>query len=361
MVKNALYIFTILVLLIGCASNDVAVERQKDEMPVEEKNAIKLAPADKEMLLKQAEHYQMNRDYANALINIVRAERAEGDIKLNGEISQLKNNLIENLNSRAIDEVIAIETDKGLEVPLEYMVFYTEGELIYPAFNIPVSFVVKKGKAYITGKSFTNSNGIAKCEVFKVQAFEEDEVLITANIFLEIEGEVFNIRKLKRDFTLHYQGIKERTIAFVIFERNIDELNQRSISGKQIEQIFIEYGFTVLNGINESNREIFMGAINGDTLALHVYKEKLDSRLIAFTYIESIFSSKVSEDFYFAKSRIAVNVVDALTNKVVFNSVIEDVKGAGNTEEKAGKKAINQATSDFIEKLKVEIALIDEQ
>ena len=101
-----------------------------------------------------------------------------------------------------------------------------------------------------------------------------------------------------------------------------------------------------------------MRAMNGDTSSLNVYKKKLDSQLIAFTYIDSIFSSKVSEGFYFAKSRIVLDIVDIATNEVVFNAIIEDIKGAGNSEEIAGKKAISQATSEFIEKLKREITHI---
>ena len=60
-----------------------------------------------------------------------------------------------------------------------------------------------------------------------------------------------------------------------------------------------------------------------------------------------------------AKSKIVLDIVDVTTNRVIFNTTIEDIKGAGNTEEKAGKKAISQATSVFIEKLKGEITLID--
>jgi hypothetical protein len=43
---------------------------------------------------------------------------------------------------------------------------------------------------------------------------------------------------------------------------------------------------------------------------------------------------------------------------VVFNAVVEDVKGAGNTEEKAGKMAIAEATDQFIDTLRVEIEAI---
>ena len=110
---------------------------------------------------------------------------------------------------------------------------------------------------------------------------------------------------------------------------------------------------------NEDNEDLFMSATSGDASALHVYKDKLDSRLIAFTYIEAVFSSKVSEGFYFAKSKIVLDIVDASTNEVVFNSVIEDVKGAGNTEEKAGIKAINEAAGEFIKRIKNEISYLE--
>ncbi len=359
MAYRILFMVTAFAFITGCATMDTTVRKQKDEPPLEEVKTLEFAPSDKEELLYKAQHYQNNRDYANALINIVRAERAEGDEALDGEISQFKNNLIENLNSRALDEAMTVEIGKGVDAPLKYMIFYTEGEIIYPAFNIPVSFEVRKGEAQITGMSFTNTNGVAECDVMKVEGLDEDKVLITASVYLEIEGEVFTITKLQRDFTLHYQSIQEQTISFVIYESNIDHVALSSTSGKQIEQFFIEKGFSVLHGINETNEELFIRATSGDEASLYAYKDKLDSRLIAFTYIKSVFSSKVSEGFYFAKSKIILDIVDASTNRVVFNSVIEDVKGAGNTVERAGRKAISEATEGFIGILKQEVDSIE--
>jgi hypothetical protein len=347
--------------ITGCTTMDTTVRRQKDEPPLEEVKTLELAQSDREVLLTKAQHYQNNRDYANALVNIVRAERAEGDEALDGEISQFKNNLIENLNSRALDETAAVEVGKGLDIPLKYMVFYTDGELIYPAFNIPVTFEVRKGTAQITGTSFTNTNGIAECEVIKVDRLDGGEVVITASVYLDIEEETFNITKLQRDFILYHQSIKEQTISFVFFECNIDRIALNSVSGTHIEQFFIQKGFSVLHGINETNEELFMGATGGDASSLHIYKDRLDSQLIAFTHIKSAPSSKMSEGFFFAKSSITLTVVDILTDEVVFNFVIEDVKGAGNTEEKAGMKAIIEATDRFIEKLEDEISSLDMQ
>jgi hypothetical protein len=67
----------------------------------------------------------------------------------------------------------------------------------------------------------------------------------------------------------------------------------------------------------------------------------------------------VTDDFYFARSNIILNIVDSETNEILFSAVVEDVKGAGNTEEKAGRKAISEATKVFIEKLYSEIDNIE--
>lgn len=357
----ALLIIITLVSVLSCVSSEKATDKQTEPEPGEGKKIIELAPTNKEELFRQAKNYQQNRDYANALINIVRAEKAEGDEALDDEIRKFKNSLMESLNSRAIEKSVIINDYSGPEVPLEYMIFYTDEEIIYPAFNIPVSFEVMKGQAQITEASFTNTNGVAECEVMKIYKFEDNEILIAANMYIEIEGEIFTIQKLKRDFILHHKDIKDRSIAFVIFERNIDELTNSSISGKQIEQFFIEEGFTVLNGITENNEERFLEATRGETSVIQEYRKKLKAQLIAFTHIESKFSSKVDEDFYFAKSNIAISIVDASTYKVVFNSVIENVKGAGSTEDKAGEKAINQATNAFIKKLGEDIYVLHMQ
>jgi hypothetical protein len=359
MASGVLFIISVVVLAAGCASTDRAVQRGDDKAPVETTRTIELAPSDTLVLLEKARDYQGNRDYANALISIVRAERANGNGALGHEISQTKNELIENLHARALNESVAVEPGKGSDVPLEYMVFYMEGDIIYPAFNMPVFFEVKKGKAQITEKMFTNTNGVAACEVIRVDALEEEGVLITAGVFLDIEGEIFTIHKLNRDFTLHHRGLRAQTISFVVYESNIDRVESNSASGRRIEHFFIENGFSVSHGIGERDEELFMRAAGGDASALHVYGDRLESGLIAFTYIESVFSSKVSEGFYFAKSRIILDIVDTSTRRVVFNSVIEDVKGAGSTEEKAGRKAITEATDSFIDKLKGEMQGIE--
>ena len=343
-------------LVTGCATMDNTVREQKDEPPLKQVKALDYASSPKELLLKKAQHYQNKRDYANALINIVRAEQAEGDEALDGRISRLKNNLIENLNARALYEAAVLESGKGLDVPLGYMVFYTDGELIYPAFNVPVTFEVRKGSAQITEKSYTNTNGVAECDVIKINRFDRGELVITANVYLHIEEEVFDIEKLERDFLLYHRSLKEQTISFVVLERNIERTVKNSVSGKRIEQFFIRNRFSVLHGIIETDEVLFMGAREGDASSLAAYRDKLDAQLVAFTHIESLTSSKVSEGFFFAKSTITLAVVDISTGEVVFGSVIEDIKGGGNTEEKAGMKAIIGATDRFIEQLNVQIS-----
>jgi hypothetical protein len=139
----------------------------------------------------------------------------------------------------------------------------------------------------------------------------------------------------------------------------MDEIATNSPSGTLIEDLFIKNGFSVLHGKNEKNWELFSSATNGDLDSLKMYKEELNSTLIAFTSIHSSFSSKVTDDFYFARSNIILNVVNSETNEIFFSTVVEGVKGAGNTEEKAGRRAIKEATNVFLEKLNNEIDSIE--
>ena len=356
-----LFVVTALVCMMGCTTVGTEVREGKEKPPHEGAKVLDLAPANKEELLVSARRYLEQRDYANALINIVRAERAEGDAALDGEISRFKNNLIENMHSRALDETAVVEVGKGMDVPLEYMVFYTDGEFIYPAFNVPVTFGVQRGDAQITARSYTDPNGVAACNVIKVDALDGGEVVIRAGISLDIEGEIFTIGKLEKDFTLYHESIKERTISFVVFEQNIDRIASSSTAGAQIEQVFLRNGFSLVHGIHETDEALFTGAAGGDASCMNVYRDSLDAQLIAFTLIESVFSSKVAEGYYFAKSRISLAVVDVSTLRVVFTSVVEDVKGAGNTEEKAGERAIMEATNRFVGQLENEILSLDMQ
>lgn len=355
MIKRAIWFCFFVLLISGCATDKKTVQEQETPVTTIEKKEIEITPGNKNELLEKANTYLKNRDYANALINIINAEKAEGEEELNPEIRWVKNNLIEKLNARAMYEKEGVEIGKGLELPLQYMVFYMEDEVIYPAFNMPVAFELKKGRALITEKSYTNTSGVAECEVSKVESLVENEIIISAEVYFDIAGETFYIAKLYREYALHYKSIKERAVSFVIFERNLDKVVLNSASGKLIEDFFVKNGFSVYHGINEGNRELFSGAVNGNPDSLKIYRDKLNTELIAFTYIESSFSSKVSEGFYFAKSNIILNIIDVETNKILFNSIVEDIKGAGNSEEKAGRKAINEATERFIEKLTGEI------
>ena len=355
MIKRAIWFCFFVLLISGCATDKKTVQEQETPVTTIEKKEIEITPGNKNELLEKANTYLENRDYANALINIINAEKAEGEEELNPEIRWFKNNLIEKLNARAVYEKEGVEVGKGLELPLQYMVFYMEDEVIYPAFNMPVAFELKKGGALITEKSYTNTSGVAECEVSKVESLVENEIIISAEVYFDIAGETFYIAKLYREYALHYKSIKERAVSFVIFERNIDKVVLNSASGRLIEDFFVKNGFSVYHGINEGNRELFSGAVNGNPDSLKIYRDKLNTELIAFTYIESSFSSKVSEGFYFAKSNIILNIIDVETNKILFNSIVEDIKGAGNSEEKAGRKAINEATERFIEKLTGEI------
>ena len=354
-------------LFAGCATFDNAFhERAVQEQIVREQavreqeeeteaKPLDYAPSSKEVLLKKAHHYQKSRDYANALINIVRAEKAEGDERLDESISRLKNNLIENLNARALYEGAVVEAGRGADAPLEYMLFYTEGELIYPTFNVPVTFKVHRGEARITEKSFTNSAGIARCDVMHVNRLEGGGLVIRASVRLHIEDDVFNIEKLERDFLLYHCGLREKSISFVVLEQNNDREIENSVSGKRIEQFFIQSDFSVLQGMTETDEALFFSARDGDASSLAVYEKLLGSGLVAFTHIQSLPSSKVSEDFFFAISTISLSMVDLSTGRLVFESVVEDVKGAGSTEEKAGARAIMGATDRFIEQLHVQV------
>jgi hypothetical protein len=153
--------------------------------------------------------------------------------------------------------------------------------------------------------------------------------------------------------------MRERTIAFVVFEKNIDEVAASSASGRLIENFFIENGFSVLQGISELDGELFASATGGEAAALQGYMAMLDSSLIGFTSVESVFSSKISEGFYFARSDISLKVFDAESHRIVFNFLVQDIKGAGSTEKKAGREAIKEATTEFMRQLTGEIEDFD--
>lgn len=343
-------------LITGCVTTQPVVQEKpakKEEMTIER------SLESKQELLNKANTYLKNRDYSNSMINILSAEKAGGSSELDQEIIEFKNNLIEKLNARAIYEKENIEIGKGLDKPLRYMVFFMEDEIIYPAFNIPVSFYVRKGKAQITRKVFTNTNGVAECEIANIESTVDNQIIIEAGVYFELKDQTLHITKLLREFTLQHKSLKEQAITFVVFEKSLDKIVLNSISGKLIEDFFVENGYSVFHGINESKQELFLNATNGDTESLDAYRSRLDTALVAFTHIESTFSSEVTEGFYFARSNIVLNIIDIETNKVVFNLVIENVKGAGNTKEKAGRKAISEATREFKEKLSVEFGSMD--
>jgi hypothetical protein len=343
-------------LFAGCATTDYAVQTPGTEPSSEQAKRVDYAPSPREVLLDKALHYQGIRDYANALVNIIRAERIEGDEMLDGRISSCKNTLIENLNARALEADTAVQSGRGLDAPLEYMVFYTEGEIIYPAFNVPVTFEVLRGDASISAGDFTNSNGIARCDVNRINGLDRGELSIQACVYVRIDGEVFRIEKLEREFLLHHRSVKDEALSFVVFERNINTTSANSLSGKRIMQFFIEKQFSAMQCRTETDEELFLRARGGDASSIASYSDASEAGLVVFIHIASFPSSMVSEGFYFAKSAITLSAMDTVTGELVFESVIEGIKCAGNTELKAGACAISEATDRIIEQLQEHVS-----
>jgi hypothetical protein len=312
---------------------------------------LEYAPSSKEELLRKAELYRKQRDYINAMINIVRAEQADGNEMSDIRISCFKNHLIENLNARALSDERAAEQGGGLDGSLEYMVFFTDGELVYPAFNVPVDFEVCSGDAQVRERDYTDSGGIARCDVFRVKRFEDGKIIIQASVNLDIGEQVFTIEKLTRDFTLYPRSLRDETISCVILERNIHELEQDSASGKRIERFFVQNNFSVKPGLTVTDEAFFFRARDGDEPSLALYGKVLHTGQLAFVHIESSPSSKVSEGFFFARATVTLTMVDVSTGDLVFEAVAADIRGAGNTEKKAGSRAIMEATDMLIEQL----------
>jgi hypothetical protein len=341
----------IVVSIAGCSTG-------RNTLPKHEQ-AGALAHREKIALFEKAKTYLEQRDYANALINYFRAGKTGGDEQIDREILAFKNSLMERLNARALYDREPVEVGRGLSSPLRYMVYYTEGDIIFPAVDVPVTFEVTKGTAKITEKGFTNTSGVAECTVSEVESLSEKQLIVTADVFFELDGEPHRIAKLRREFTLQFQSMREQTMSFIVFAENIGAPVSSSTYGGAIEGFFIENGFSVLRGINEEDGELFISAAGGNQDSLNAYRKTLGARLLAFVHIEAVFSSKVSEGFYFARAGIVLNIIDTETNRVILNSVVEDVKGAGSTEEKAGSKAISEAVAELTGKLRSELNDID--
>ena len=119
MIKRTIWICIIVLLISGCITSVETIQDQdeKGAVTIKEDKEIEIAPGKKKELLKKAKTYLKNRDYSNALINIIRAEKAEGkqalDQELDHEIREFKNNLIEKLNTRAIYEKKVLILAKG--------------------------------------------------------------------------------------------------------------------------------------------------------------------------------------------------------------------------------------------------------
>jgi hypothetical protein len=137
----------------------------------------------------------------------------------------------------------------------------------------------------------------------------------------------------------------------VVLERNIHGLAQSSASGTRIERFFVQNHFATKPGLTETDETLFMGARNGDASSLAHYARMLNAGQLIFVHIESLPSSMVSEGFFFARATVTLSMVDVSTGGIVFEAVAEDVRGAGNTEEKAGRNAIVEATDIIIEQL----------
>jgi hypothetical protein len=179
-----------LALLAGCAGDGVRTEARQPT------GRDKLA-----MELYQRSEAELERgDYAPALADIVHAGVLARSSEMKGVVA-----------SRRADIVNHLQIYTTIEEPatLRYTVAYNRENVFYPVGNLNVRFTFLEGKGILVTPAGTDENGTASGRIEKITSFNRRIVVEAVPVF-SVEGEIFPVAELKRDFVLSRKQTLEK-------------------------------------------------------------------------------------------------------------------------------------------------------
>jgi len=243
---------------------------------------------------------------------------------------------------------------EGLAVFFVLKVFYKDekplrpgGQIEIPLNNAPITFEFIRGDGGLDADVLTDERGIAKSKVYSI-SFATGMNIVEARLNLSVAGLIKEYKKVSRRFTFKSQSPQENiAIAVKLIEKGTG-ISSPIVATKIVEAL-AENRYQVKDiKLDDARIE---NLIKGGSLEP---KPKVDILIVG--KIETAFSSDNRGYFLSYRANGVIKAVEIKKGKVIFALDIANVKGFGNTKEKASLNALTEAAAevaeDVIEKLK---------
>lgn len=264
----------------------------------------------------------------------------EKDVLLS--LSDMQNNIY--ITGKGTDQ--GAKYGKGLKKPLELSILWKTENKTIGIPGVDVKFSIVNGNAEINETGKTNSSGIATCNVKKVLTGE--------NLIIKAEVEFPKNTGIAAK-SYKFQLFADNKIIVKVIEKNLNKKIETSYLENKLLEQFNNLGFTALE--NDNLRKLTKNDI--EQINVQSVKNRFgndNADLIVLAVITTGQINKIQDGYYFARARGVIKVYDREKQEIVVN-FIEETKGAGNSEENAGVKAIKKVSDLLIDKVLNELQM----
>ena len=282
----------------------------------------------------------------DTFLNILKSlERNPGNEKARLLLERLQDSLLS--ESHFMKEPIT--RGRGMDYPLNYLLFYKPEREVVPVSDIPVKFRFVEGTGVLTQGAVTNDAGIAKCYVEQIESFDQS-VIIEAVPVIEYDGNSFTLDQLAQTYVFSTVSMLEQTQHVYVFFQNPDQEwggEQFSHLRSILSRLFRENEFLDVQFHYMTEEILFNRATALDRASIDILT---DADTLFLIRVETTFLSQQSVDFFFSNAHIFLEVIDTSAPAVTFSDEVIR-RGAGKTKEMSAYQAVVNAANDLARNL----------
>ena len=306
--------------------------------------------------------------YANALaeLQVIQDIPLEADLNMDGtkeyfrpEVERRMDEIISDLKILTINDNQRGKIGKPLQRPLIVKVLYKRMAVQ----GMPFTFTFVRGKGQLDKNAQTNSVGKASAKVYKAESVGtnvvEAKVDLDAMVGSWVVESLGRLEAPKSRFVFSSEAIK---VVVRISEKNLGEPMADSFVEEAIVERLAQAGFMVVSKVRAKQAldlaDIEEAMLGNDTAARTAGK-KLGVDIVILGRASTKFSSEVMEGVKSCHARVTVRAIDVHSGEVLAAKDLSELKGFANTKEKAGIKALKEASeqisTEVVEQLKTSL------
>ncbi|MBN2736940.1 MAG: hypothetical protein JXR70_08175 [Spirochaetales bacterium] len=232
--------------------------------------------------------------------------------------------------------------------------------------NVPIRFQFVEGSGLITNIVNTDRFGQASCEIARFDNQSAENIIQASLVFKE------------RDFVYHFQSLDkdfiflppDRRATILVLERFGDKINEDPAIFDRVFNSLkdVAFDFTLYNGF--LNPEQFTRVYGGDVKAIEELSlvEGVSYLVVVLNDCYNVsqveFNGKL-RDIYISEAQATLRIIRALDGKILYQKVVtrdkaSNLHGQGGNPDTAARNALQAATIDMENALKIELKKINE-